>query len=86
MVGRTDTLTHSALYMDHRRALYKYIRHTLINRRDEVTQSTNKLIMDCVESGCDVPGQLRADNISLIRVIHVQIAEGEFGLKKLIRL
>ncbi len=86
MVGRTDTLTHSALYINHRRALYKYMRHTLINRRDEVTQSTNKLIMDCVESGCDVPGQFRTDNISLIRVIHVQVAKGVFGLKELMRL
>ena|SRR5258708_29811225 len=81
MVGRTDTLTHSALYINHRRALYKYMRHALINRWDEVIQSTNKLIMDCVESGCDVPGQLRTDNVSLMRVIHIQVAEGVFGLK-----
>lgn len=40
--------------------------------------------MDWVESGCEVPSQLRTDDISLIRVIHVQVAESVFGLKELI--
>jgi hypothetical protein len=37
-----------------------------------------------VEGGCDVPGQLRTDDISVISVVHVQVAEGVFGLKELI--
>ena len=71
--------------MNHMRAFREYMRHALINRWDEVSQSTNKLIMDCVENGCDgdVPGQPRTDSISLIRVIHVQVAEGVLGLKEL---
>jgi len=60
------------------------MRHTLINRWDKVSQSADKLIMDWVESGRDVPSQLGTDDISLIRVIRVQVAEGVFGLKELI--
>jgi len=76
MVGKVDTLTHSALYINHTHVLEEYMRHTLINR-------PSKLIMGWVESGCDVPSQLGTDDISLIRIIHVQVAEGIFGLKKL---
>ena len=36
-----------------------------------------------VESGRDVSSQLGTDDISLIRVIRIQVAEGVFGLKKL---
>ena len=83
MVGKIDTLTHSALYIKHRRALQEHIRRTLTRRWDEVFQSANKLVMDLIESRCDVPSQLRTGNASVICVVHVHEAEGVFGLKKL---
>jgi len=58
MVGKVGTLIQSVLYMNHRRVFQKYMGRTLINGWDEASQSTNKFIMDSVESGCDVPGQL----------------------------
>jgi hypothetical protein len=70
--------------MSHRRMFQKYMGRTLINRWDEVSQSTNKFIMDLVKSGSDVSGQLGTDDSSVIAVVHVQVAEGVFGLKKLI--
>jgi hypothetical protein len=42
--------------------------------------------MDLVESGCNVPGQLRTDDSSVIGVVHVQETEGVFGLKELVWL
>jgi hypothetical protein len=83
MVGKIDTLTHSALYMKHRRAHQEYVRRTLTRGWDAVSQSADKLVMDMVESRRDVPCQLRTGDASVIRVIHVQEAEGIFGLKKL---
>lgn len=39
--------------------------------------------MDVVESGCDVPCQLRTGDTSVICVVHVQEAKGVLGLKEL---
>jgi hypothetical protein len=39
--------------------------------------------MDLVESRCDVSGQPGTDYTSVIRVVHVQEAEGVFDLKEL---
>jgi hypothetical protein len=69
--------------MKHRRAFREHTRHTLTSGWDAVSQSTDKLIMDLVESGCDVPCQLGTDDASVIRVVHVQEFEGVFGLKEL---
>ena len=52
--GKIDSLTQS--YVNHRLVFQKYKGRTLINSWGEVSQSTNKFIMDLVESGCDVLG------------------------------
>ena len=84
MVGKIETLTHSTLNMSHRHVFQKCTGRTLINGWDEVPQSTNKFIMNLVESGRNVPGQLRTGDSSVIDVVHVQVAEGIFGLNGLI--
>jgi hypothetical protein len=67
--------------MKRRCAFQEYTRHTLTSGWDAVSQSADKLIMDLIESGCDVPRQLGTADASVIRVVHVQEAEGVFGLK-----
>ena len=59
------------------------MRRTLTRRRDAVFQSTDKLLVDLIESRCDVPCQLRTDDASVIRVVLVQEDEGVSCLKNL---
>ena len=59
---------------------------TLVNRWDELFQSTNKFIIDLVESSRDVPSQFGRDDSSVIAIVHVQVAQGVLGLKELICL
>jgi hypothetical protein len=59
------------------------MRHTVTSRWDAVSQSTDKLIMDLIESRCDVPCQLGTDDASVIHIVHVQEDEGVSGLKNL---
>jgi hypothetical protein len=83
MVGTIDTLTHSTLYMNDRDALQEYMRHTIIHRWNTVSQRADNLIMNWVESCCDVPGQLQTGDIPVIHVFHVQKLDGIFKLKEL---
>jgi hypothetical protein len=59
------------------------MRHTLTSGWDAISQSTNKLIMDLIESCSYVPCQLGTDDASVIHVVYVQEFEGVFGLKEL---